>query len=363
MCGFRHHWTVSGSPPHSNPGIILIFLRTNYRGPTNPDFRRVAMVPASGIPLYYAEDMLGSSRVVVQSNGTLCYDADFTPYGAERPYISTCPQNFKFEGKERDPETLNDDFGARKYTWRFGRWLSSDWSAVPVAVPYANLTNPQTLNLYSMVADDPESFADLDGHNGNDAAIQNGTESCSNSNCAGGKANTTVAQQKPTPPAQNKPTIQFPSNESERQLTVVAFNETGGLTPGAKSGNGSADNLQDARVAVAEVAERNIQSGHPEAVASDHGNYSIATGLWQGLHDGNSNSIKAWNNSLSAARTALAGSNTTNGTTHFRLDAKNGRIPKWAKGKTPSQTFGPFRNGGGGDATSRPRIYVYQGVP
>jgi len=44
------------------------------------------------------------------------------------------------------------------------RWLSSDWSAVPVPVPYANLTNPQTLNLYSMVADDPESFADLDGH-------------------------------------------------------------------------------------------------------------------------------------------------------------------------------------------------------
>jgi hypothetical protein len=27
-----------------------------------------------------------------------------------------------------------------------------------------NLTNPQTLNLYAMVSDDPESFADLDGH-------------------------------------------------------------------------------------------------------------------------------------------------------------------------------------------------------
>jgi hypothetical protein len=35
---------------------------------------------------------------------------------------------------------------------------------VPAPIPYANLTNPQTLNLYSMVADDPESFADLDGH-------------------------------------------------------------------------------------------------------------------------------------------------------------------------------------------------------
>src|SRR6202007_1465877 len=79
---------------------------------------------------------------------------------------------YKFEGKERDPETAstpggndgNDDFGARYYSNRFGRWLSADWSSVPAPVPYANLTNPQTLNLYSMVSDDPESFADLDGH-------------------------------------------------------------------------------------------------------------------------------------------------------------------------------------------------------
>jgi hypothetical protein len=35
---------------------------------------------------------------------------------------------------------------------------------VPVPVPYANLTNPQTLNLYAMVVDDPESLADFDGH-------------------------------------------------------------------------------------------------------------------------------------------------------------------------------------------------------
>ena len=50
----------------------------------------------------------------------------------------------KFEGKERDTETGNDDFGARYYSNRFGRWLSADWSNVPVPVPYANLTNPQT---------------------------------------------------------------------------------------------------------------------------------------------------------------------------------------------------------------------------
>jgi RHS repeat-associated protein len=126
--------------------------------------KRVAQIPATGAALYYAEDMLGSSRVMADASGNVCYDADFTPFGGERSYTSTCAQNYKFEGKERDTETGNDDFGARYYSWRLGRWLSSDWSSVPVAVPYANLTNPQTLNLYSMVGDDPESFADLDGH-------------------------------------------------------------------------------------------------------------------------------------------------------------------------------------------------------
>ena len=101
---------------------------------------------------------------MTDTSGVVCYDADFYPYGGERPYTNSCSTVYKFEGKERDTENGNDNFGARYYSNRFGRWLSADWSAVPVAVPYANLTNPQTLNLYSMVADDPESFADLDGH-------------------------------------------------------------------------------------------------------------------------------------------------------------------------------------------------------
>jgi len=158
--GSKLYWYGSG-------GEIL--AETDASGNTLNEYvffggKRVADVPATGSALYYAEDMLGSSRVIVQSNGTLCYDADFTPFGGERIVTNTCLQNYKFEGKERDSETGNDDFGAREYSWRFGRWLSADWSAVPVPVPYANLTNPQTLNLYAMVADDPESFADLDGH-------------------------------------------------------------------------------------------------------------------------------------------------------------------------------------------------------
>ena len=123
-----------------------------------------ALTGGSGGTSYYVEDLLGTSRVMTTDTGVVCYDADFYPYGGERSYTNTCPQNYKFEGKERDAETGNDDFGARYYSNRFGRWLSADWSAVPAPVPYANLSNPQTLNLYAMVSDDPESFADLDGH-------------------------------------------------------------------------------------------------------------------------------------------------------------------------------------------------------
>ena len=142
-----------------------ILAETDGTGATTAEYvflggQRIAMRPAGGNPIFYVEDMLGTSRVTTTSAGVVCYDADYYPYGGERSYTNACPQNYKFEGKERDAETGNDDFGARYYSNRFGRWLSADWSAVP----YANLLNPQTLNLYSMVGDDPESFADLDGH-------------------------------------------------------------------------------------------------------------------------------------------------------------------------------------------------------
>jgi len=128
--------------------------------------KRIAMRNVStGTIYYYTEDMLGSSRTIVQDGQTSpCYDADFTPFGTEHAYSNSCPQNYKFEGKERDTETNDDDFGARYYSFRFGRWVSADWSDDPSPIPYANTANPQTLNLYSMVSDNPETFADLDGH-------------------------------------------------------------------------------------------------------------------------------------------------------------------------------------------------------
>jgi hypothetical protein len=45
-----------------------------------------------------------------------------------------------------------------------GRFMSPDWSSSPEPVPYAKLTNPQSLNLYSYVENNPLSATDADGH-------------------------------------------------------------------------------------------------------------------------------------------------------------------------------------------------------
>jgi len=67
-------------------------------------------------------------------------------------------------GKERDTESGNDYFGARYYNSATGRFLSPDWSAKEEPVPYAKLDNPQSLNLYSYVLNNPLSHVDPDGH-------------------------------------------------------------------------------------------------------------------------------------------------------------------------------------------------------
>lgn len=157
--------------------------------------KRIAMRNvSSGTIYYYEDDMLGSARTMVQAGQTSpCYDGDFYPFGGERIVANTCTQNYKFEGKERDTETGNDDFGARYYISRLGRWLSADWSAVPAPVPYANLANPQTLNLYAMVSDNPETFADLDGHQCNTAST--GSVGSGDHNTCPGPAATKDAKQ------------------------------------------------------------------------------------------------------------------------------------------------------------------------
>ena len=45
-----------------------------------------------------------------------------------------------------------------------GRWMSPDWCATPQAIPYDDLSDPQSLNLYGYVRNNPLGRADADGH-------------------------------------------------------------------------------------------------------------------------------------------------------------------------------------------------------
>ena len=69
-----------------------------------------------------------------------------------------------FTGKERDTESGNDYFEARYYSSMQGRFMSPDWSAKVEPVPYAKLDDPQSLNLYVYVRDNPLILVDADGH-------------------------------------------------------------------------------------------------------------------------------------------------------------------------------------------------------
>jgi RHS repeat-associated protein len=69
-----------------------------------------------------------------------------------------------FTGKERDTESGNDYFDARYYSSSMGRFMSPDWSAKVMPVPYAKLDDPQSLNLYAYVRNNPLTRVDADGH-------------------------------------------------------------------------------------------------------------------------------------------------------------------------------------------------------
>lgn len=82
-----------------------------------------------------------------------------------------CTPNFVhftylFTGKERDAESGLDYFGARYYGSNMGRFMSPDWASKPEAVPYSSLSDPQTLNLYSYMRNNPLGGTDPDGHCG-----------------------------------------------------------------------------------------------------------------------------------------------------------------------------------------------------
>ena len=118
---------------------------------------------------YYHEDHLGSSSVITDGNGALVEETSFYPFGI--PHSAFEPRHlvepYQFTQKERDRESTLFNFEAR-YLGSSSRFLIPD-------VKYDNLdglgaddlarclSNPQEMNLYAYVCNNPLSSTDPSG--------------------------------------------------------------------------------------------------------------------------------------------------------------------------------------------------------
>jgi RHS repeat-associated protein len=89
--------------------------------------------------------------------GTRTSETRYYPYGAHRYDWGSDPSDRDFTRQRRDAEIALLDYVARRYSPYLNRWIQPD----PI-VP--DLVNPQNLNRYSYVLNNPLRYADPSGH-------------------------------------------------------------------------------------------------------------------------------------------------------------------------------------------------------
>ena len=210
-------------------GGLDALLETDAAGNTPTEYvffsgKRAARRDPSGSVFYYFANHLGSANVVTNSAGTIVEDSDYYPFGGERAVVNADPNPYKFTGKERDAESNLDFFIARYYSSAQGRFLTPDeFTGGPVdafssndplppgPLPYADITNPQSLNKYTYVWNNPLEYVDPDGH-------QNG-----------------VAAPPAPPPTPTAP----PSVPVSTTVRVIMLSEGAEAAPAAAAGGGA----------------------------------------------------------------------------------------------------------------------------
>jgi RHS repeat-associated protein len=115
---------------------------------------KIARRDADGTIHYFFADHLGTNRVMTSATGVTQQESTYYPFGGEqREITSTVDNRWKFTGLERDDESGLDNTLFRKYASNLARWLSPD----PLA---GDVSDPQSLNRYSYVRNNPTNLAD-----------------------------------------------------------------------------------------------------------------------------------------------------------------------------------------------------------
>lgn len=117
----------------------------------------VAVYNSSGLAYYRHSDWLGSSRFASTTTRTLYFDGAYAPFGEN--YTQTGTMDLSFTGMNQDTVTNLFDFPAREYNGIHGRWPSPD----PAGISAIRLRDPQTLNRYAYVRNNPLRLVDPTG--------------------------------------------------------------------------------------------------------------------------------------------------------------------------------------------------------
>jgi RHS repeat-associated protein len=114
---------------------------------------------------FHLSDWLGTRRQQTDYAGNPVLNFASLPYGDGQSVVPLSNNDVvdgtehHFTCKERDSESGSDYFGARYLASSMGRWLSPD----PLGMAFADPTDPQSLNRYAYVLNNPLIFSDPDG--------------------------------------------------------------------------------------------------------------------------------------------------------------------------------------------------------
>src|SRR3989344_4725992 len=115
----------------------------------------IAKYDTQGEKFFYHPDHLGSTSLVTNESGDVVEDLLYLPYGdvLSGDEIS----RFTYTGQENDVESGFIDYGARQYNPQFARFLQCDKVK-------QNVYDPQLLNCYSYVRNNPYKYTDPTGN-------------------------------------------------------------------------------------------------------------------------------------------------------------------------------------------------------
>jgi RHS repeat-associated protein len=125
-------------------------------------FPQVAHAQQAEIVEYYAQDVIGSIRVVFDVNGTVRARQDYAPFGRQLFPVPAMPKE-GFGAQEKDAETEQGYFHARMLQARTGRFTAVDRI-------FNAMSEPQAWNRYAYALNRPLVFTDPTGTNADPCA-------------------------------------------------------------------------------------------------------------------------------------------------------------------------------------------------